>query len=123
MERGQRRRYPRAKIEWPVSISTNRVLMERATLNVSPAGALIYSRNPLNQYEIFDLIISSPDRHIKTKAEVVWRNSHYASLGDIPHGMGVRFLKIQDSDRDYLTEMVSEYKKQSNSACAASSYR
>ena len=123
MERGQRRSHPRAEIEWPVSISTSRALMERATLNVSPAGAFISSRNPLSQYEILDLIISSPDRHIKTKAEVVWRNSHYASLGDIPHGMGVRFLKIQDSDRDYLTEMVSEYKKQSNSACAASSYR
>ena len=111
MERGRRRSYPRAKIEWPVSISINKISMERATLNISPAGAFIFSRNPLNQYEIFDLIISSPDRHIKTKAEVVWRNSHYASLGNMPHGMGVRFLKIQDSDRDYLTEMVSEYKK------------
>jgi hypothetical protein len=53
--------------------------MERATLNVSPAGAFISSRNLLDKYEIFDLIISSPDRHIKTKAEVVWSNSHHAS--------------------------------------------
>ena len=111
MERGLKRRYPRAKIEWPVSISINRVLMERATLNVSLAGAFISSRNPLNQYEIFDLIISSPDRHIKTKVEVVWSNSHYTSLGDIHHGMGVRFLKIQDSDLDYLTNVISEYNK------------
>ena len=111
MERGQRRQYSRAKIEWPVSINTNRDSMERATLNVSPAGAFISSRNPLDQYEIFDLIISTPERHIKTTAEVVWSNSHYASLLDIPHGMGVRFLRIQDSDRDYLKDVVSEYNK------------
>jgi len=74
LEREPRRQYSRAKIEWPVSISTNKDSMERATLNVSPAGAFISSRNLLDKYEIFDLIISSPDRHIKTKAEVVCHN-------------------------------------------------
>ena len=111
MELGQRRIYTRARIEWPVSISTNKDSMERATLNVSPAGAFISSRNPLDKYKIFDLIIISPDRHIKTTAEVVWSNSHHAALLDIPHGLGVRFLRIQDSDRDFLKDVVSEYNK------------
>jgi hypothetical protein len=103
----ERRQYTRAKIEWPVSIETERGTMDRAILSISPAGVFIPCWNPLDKYEVFELVIHAPDRSFKVKAEVVWTSKEDRSMEHTPRGMGIRFLHIPDEDRELIAKLVS----------------
>jgi len=42
----ERRRYPRAKIEWPVTIKTDQGIFSGYTLNLSAGGATVRLKTP-----------------------------------------------------------------------------
>jgi len=74
--RQERRVYPRAKINWPVEIKTDRGSMEGLTSNVTPNGVFIHCQKPLKLNVVFDMDINIPnsDQPISARAEVVWSN-------------------------------------------------
>jgi len=70
----ERRRYPRAKIEWPVTVKTDQGSMGGFTLNVSAGGATLRLKNPPLIKEIVEMTIKLPelDRTLVVEAQVVW---------------------------------------------------
>ena len=70
----ERRRYPRAKIEWPVTVKTDQGIISGYTLNLSAGGATVRLQNPPLVHEIIEMTIKIPelDRNLAVKAEVVW---------------------------------------------------
>lgn len=86
----ERRKYARSKESWFITIETPEGSISGATENISSAGAFIRTDKPLAPNEIFDMIITLPDRgtSVKGRAEVVWSTEN---------GMGVTFHPDDDS--------------------------
>ncbi|MCG6918244.1 MAG: PilZ domain-containing protein, partial [Deltaproteobacteria bacterium] len=70
----ERRRYPRAKIEWPVSLKTDQGIIPGYTLNLSAGGATVRLQDPPLIHEIVEMTIKIPEleRHLLVEAQVVW---------------------------------------------------
>ena len=111
--RQERRIYPRAKINWPVEIKTNRGAMEGLTSNVTPNGVFIHCQNPLKLNVVFEMDINIPDTEhtISAKAEVVWSNRWGPDDEITPRGMGVRFVKISSEARKFIARAALSYLK------------
>jgi len=111
--RQERRVYPRAKINWPVKIKTNRGSMEGLTSNVTPNGVFIHCQKPLKLNAVFDMDINIPnsDQPILARAEVVWSNRWGPDDEITPRGMGVRFVKISSEARKFIARAALSYLK------------
>jgi hypothetical protein len=105
-----RRRYPRVQVNWPVVILENDRAREGELREISLGGAFIRSDKPLNLKERSKLYIIVPNSKTFTVYfEVVWLRVD-CSVGDIPPcGMGIRFTRVSSFDRQYLTEVISNY--------------
>jgi uncharacterized protein (TIGR02266 family) len=111
--RQERRIYPRAKINWPVEIKTERGAMDGLTSNVTPNGVFIHCQKPLKLNAVFEMDINLPDSEhtISAKAEVVWSNRWGPDDEITPRGMGVRFVKISSEARKFIARAALSYLK------------
>lgn len=111
--RQERRIYPRAKINWPVEIKTERGAVDGVTSNVTPNGVFIHCQKPLKLNAVFEMDISIPDSEytISAKAEVVWSNRWGPDDEITPRGMGVRFVKISSEARKFIARAALSYLK------------
>jgi hypothetical protein len=105
------RHFARAKIKWPVSMSTDDRSTDGVTLNLSPNGAYIGCANPLRLNEVFDMTIEVPnsDSSIQATVEVVFSNIYGPDDAISPRGMGVRFLKISSQSRQIIAREILHY--------------
>lgn len=104
------RSYPRIEGIWPVVILTTRGALAAETRNISPHGAYIVCERPLPPKEELRLYVMFPNRrYLDILAEVTW-SYPYGSLEDAtPCGMGVRFTRISDADREFISSLASGY--------------
>jgi len=102
------RHFARAKIKWPVSMSTEERSADGVTLNLSPNGAYIGCASPLRLHEVFDVTIdvSDLDSSIQATVEVVFSNIYGPDDAISPRGMGVRFLKISSQSRQLIAKEI-----------------
>ena len=102
------RHFARAKIKWPVSMSTEERSADGVTLNLSTNGAYIGCANPLRLHEVFDVTIDVPDSDssIQATVEVVFSNIYGPDDAISPRGMGVRFLKISSQGRQIIAKEI-----------------
>jgi hypothetical protein len=111
------RRCPRIKCSWPVVILTTRGALAAETSNITPHGAFIVCDKPLSSKTELRLFIMFPNRRcVETLAEVIWSYPYGSDVDSTPCGMGVRFTRITDADRDFISSLSSghlksEYKK------------
>ncbi len=105
------RHFARAKIKWPVLISTEERSADGVTLNLSPNGAYIGCAKPLRLNEVFDVSIDVPDSDccIEARVEVVFSNIHGPDDDISPRGMGVRFLNITSKDRQIIAKEILQH--------------
>ena len=85
----EKRRHPRSEASWVITIENPEATISGETENISSGGAFIRCEKPLAPKEIFDMVITLPDRgtSLKGKAEVVWSTQR---------GMGVLFHPERD---------------------------
>ena len=107
----ENRHFARAKIKWPVSMSTDNRSTDGVTLNLSPNGAYIGCANPLRLNEVFDVTIDVPDSDssIQATVEVVFSNIYGPDDAISPRGMGVRFLKISSQGRQIIAKEILQH--------------
>jgi uncharacterized protein (TIGR02266 family) len=109
----ENRYYPRAKINWLVTVKSPQGVMEGITVNVSPTGVYIQCQKPLKLNEVFELAIRPPkeNRTLTATAEVIWSNIYGPDDEISPRGMGVRFLNISSEDRKFIAKAVLDQLK------------
>lgn len=109
----EKRSYPRAKVELPVSINTAEGVVEGRTLDVSGGGASIRCKKPPQLYEVFEMIIKIPElgRSVVVEAEVVWSTADMLENELTLPIMGVRFTSIADNDRWLISTAVEKLVK------------
>jgi len=99
----------RVKLKWPVKAKVDDRIIEGVTKEVSAHGAYVCCAHPLRLNEVFDIVIETPNKQIKAKAEVIWSNIYGPDDTVNPRGMGVRFLKISSVDRKALAKEIWQY--------------
>ena len=93
----ERRKDPRANINWPVSIETSNGPIVAEVKNISLSGAFICCKKPLPLREVFRMTMIGPDNEpVIATAQVVWSNVNVPEKKVINLGMGVRFIKMSD---------------------------
>jgi len=109
----EKRSYPRAKIEWPITIKTEQGSVQGLTLNVSAGGAQIRCQNPPLLYEVFEMTIKTPEleRSLVVDAQVVWSTSDLLDNELTLPIIGVSFTHISDRDRWLISTAVEKLVK------------
>ena len=107
----ERRRYPRARIEWAVTVTTDKGVIAGVTLNVSAGGATLRFPNPPHLREVFEMTISVPelDRPLMVEAQVVWSTADILDNELTLPIIGVTFTNITDQDRWLISQAVSKF--------------
>ena len=103
----ERRFYPRVQTRWPVLLVSPLDLREGETQNLSIDGAFIrYSELP-DLSEEFEIVFKPPEqRSIVVIAEKIWSANFNFNSQTVFSGMGVRFIKVFDDDRELLDKLI-----------------
>ena len=106
--RQERRRHPRGKAKWSVTLETDQGVINTETLDISLEGAFVRCLDPLKPGEPFKMLINVPnsDRRLAVDSEVVWVNVHGPDHSVTPRGMGVQFTQLSNNDRQFLSRMI-----------------
>jgi hypothetical protein len=100
------RKYPRAEINWPVSIVTPGGTIMAKVINISLGGAFICCEKPFPSGEVFELTMTGPDNEpLIATAKVVWSNANVPDEKVVNRGMGVRFIKMADKHIQLLKQI------------------
>lgn len=104
------RRYPRAKIEWLVTVKTDQGIISGYTLNLSAGGATARLTNPPLVHEIIEMTIKIPDfyRDLALEAEVVWSTADIVDNELTLPIIGLSFTTISDQDRWLISTAVAK---------------
>ena len=109
------KRHPRIftkpKPKWPISAQVGGEVIHGEAKDISPFGAFIRCRKPLNLNEIFDMVVDTPDKSLNIQAEVVWSNIYGPDDEISPRGMGVRFIKMPSEARKLIAQAALEHFK------------
>ena len=105
----ENRRHARARIKWPVVMTTSNGLVDGQTHNVSLGGAFIRCPEKPDLEDNFRLVMSTKDRLVLVNAEIVWSNGRKSEGKSAYHEMGIRFTKISGNDRTFLSGVISNH--------------
>jgi len=78
--------------------------------NASPGGLYIKTPKPLAKGEQFSLKLQLPEdpTPISTTCEVAWSRSESSDPEQKPVGMGIKFIEINDTDRQRLEKELKK---------------
>ena len=105
----ERRKHPRIKAKWPITIITDQSSFHGESINITDSGLFIRCGEQLYENEICQLIIGIPNRDpIVVKGTMIWSNLSGADHGGHLSGMGFSFIKISKEDRQFFNEMTAD---------------
>jgi len=119
----EKRKYPRARIRWPVSVKTPQVSLRGLTRDISPDGFSIHLEKPLEislPLTISTTIATSGDT-LELTGEVVWSNNHGSDDESALPSIGVRFIGISYEVKKAIglaifNQLIAERRKPPNFA-------
>ena len=104
MVQKERRKYPRAKVVWPVIMENNRNIISGETQDISAGGAYIRCRTPLKPVEVSMYVsVSFLSPRIRAMAEVVRSDVLGSANGVEFYGIAVRFVAISNEARELIS--------------------
>jgi Tfp pilus assembly protein PilZ len=110
MNNSEKRKHPRIRVKWPVTVLTDYAIIKAETRNITVNGIFISSSELLRLNQSFPLSINPPNREpMKVTGKVVWSDHHSVDNKTVPYGMGICFVKVSDKDRHFLEELISVY--------------
>lgn len=98
----------RIQLKCPALIDKSKGVMKVGIKELTTNGAFVTCPNPFPVGESFPLKILLNDLDPHTfNAEVVWNNQNVLEEEIVIRGMKVRFLKLSESDRNMINEIIS----------------
>jgi c-di-GMP-binding flagellar brake protein YcgR len=111
MPQKDRRKYPRAKVVWPVIMENNRNIISGETQDISAGGAYIRCRKSLKSVEVSMYVsVSFLSPRIRGIAEVVRSDVIGSANGVEYYGIGVRFIAISNEARELISLELQDTK-------------
>jgi type IV pilus assembly protein PilZ len=115
VDESERRREQRAPIELRVEYKRLNTFFFDYTKNISKGGTFIKTAKPLDIGTEFVFVLSLPtnETQLKLRGQVIWVTTEaQAQVSLDPErrtpGMGIRFLFVDDSERDALDDIVEK---------------
>ena len=104
----ERRKLPRIRVSWPVTVYTSAGELTGETKNLTPSGASIQCKERLNLNETCWLQIRVPRHDLMLMGKVVWSDLVIEKTGaDVSHA-GLSFIHIEGEDREILRDAIME---------------
>lgn len=105
----QRRRFPRYKVELDVSLGSDHNFYVGFVENLSTGGVFIATHMLKAVGDVFELTVHLPNSTVAVRGtgEVRWIRE-YSERSNVPPGMGIRFLQIDDESRSLIEEFLSK---------------
>ena len=98
----------RVQLKCPALIDKSKGVMKVGIKELTTNGAFVTCPNPFPIGESFPIRIFLNDRvPQRFNAEVVWNNQNVIEEEIVTRGMKVRFLKLSESDRKMINEVIS----------------
>ena len=105
----ERRKHPRIKAKWPVTIITDQSTFVGESINITDSGLFIQCGEQMEENEVCQLIIGIPGRDpIVVKGTMIWSNLGGAGRKGHLSGMGFSFIKISQEDRQFFKEILAD---------------
>ena len=77
------------------------------TLTISEGGCYLRTTSHKPKHSLIPVKIFFQDREVKTKAEVIYNRAH-DGISAQDGGMGLKFVDISDSDRNFLRDFIAD---------------
>ena len=98
----------RVQLKCPAFIEKSKGVMKVGIKELTTNGAFVTCPNPFPVGESFPIKIILDDFDPQTfNAEVVWNNKNVVEEEIVSRGMKVRFLKLSETDRKMINEIIS----------------
>jgi c-di-GMP-binding flagellar brake protein YcgR len=109
----EKRQYVRAQVGYPVMVKSSQGLMVGQVKDISPGGAFICCQWPSEPGKVLEMTIrvSPMSPPLKAKGKVMRSRIYCLDEETRCHGMSVRFTKISDDDRRFISSLISGYLK------------
>jgi len=107
----EKRKLPRIEVRWPVTVITDKGLVEGEARNITVEGVFIHCLERLSVNETYRLVIHPGGEEIQVMGKLLWSNLDSAADRDVLPGMGFCFVKVTEADRELLREAIQKYSK------------
>ena len=109
----EKRKYDRAQVGYPVLVKSSQGLVVGKVIDISPGGAFICCQRPSEPEEVLKLTIrfSPMSPPLNATGKVIRSNVYCLDDETMCHGMSVRFTKISDGDKRFISSLISGYLK------------
>lgn len=106
---GEKRQFPRPKVNWSVVLQTKKGVLSTSTHNISVEGAFIRAWNPLGSDEVYRIFIKIPnlDRPISYDVTVIRAGNCKSDPCLTSTGIGVKFVQLSNRDRNLLEKVIA----------------
>jgi len=106
--KAEKERPERVQLKRPALIEKSKGVMKVGIKELTTNGAFVTCPHPLAIGESFPIRILLDEHDTQTfNAEVVWNNQNVIEEEIVIRGMKVRFLKLSDSDRKIIDEIIT----------------
>jgi len=104
----EKRKFPRIKARWPITIITNRCLIEGELRNITANGIFARCKEQLQENKTYRIFITLPqNRYAAVKGKVIWSNLDGIDPDGTVSDMGFSFVELPEEDRILLNHAVS----------------
>jgi len=104
----EKRRHPRVELSWPAFLEKSEQRQEVQLKDISLGGAFVICPEPLALEDQFKITFILPDQEpLQLNAEVVWSNVNMPRDKVVNRGMGIRFVKNEEKQRQTLRDAIS----------------
>ena len=104
----ERRQNPRVAISWQAFLEKSQQRQEVQLKDVSLGGAFVVCQEPLALQDQFKITFNLPDQDpMELNAEVVWSNASMPRDKVVNRGMGIRFIKNEEKQRQLLQDAIN----------------
>ena len=109
----EKRQYVRAQVGYTIMVKSSQGLMVGQVKDISPGGAFICCQWPSEPGKVLKMtiMVSPMSPPLKAKGKVIRSKVYCLDDETVCHGMSVRFTKISDNDRRFISSRISGYLK------------
>ena len=104
----EKRQHQRVELSWQAFIEKAEQSQEVHLKDISLGGAFVICQQPLALQDRFKIIFDLADHGaVQLNAEVVWSNANMPREKVVNRGMGIRFRKNEEKERQLLQDAIT----------------
>ena len=106
----EKRTHQRVEVQWPITVFTDKGVIEGETINITSAGISFSCDEPLSLNETYRIFVMPIENQaIELKGRVVWSDVYGIDDKNGTVCIGFCFIEISDEDRQVIEDLTEKY--------------